>query len=226
MQIKAVVVTAALLVGSAVAAQAGTITNGLTFSVAPDIVGVTGHHFHSNSGGAFGNPPGKAEVGTFVGEDVRGLSEFDLAALPLAASAILTFDVFKAGGLFDGTNDTPFIGTISVLAYHGNNVEDIVDYEAVTVGTVGSFSTVGLAVGNTTSFDITSIFNTAVGLGWSSLGVRLQTTDAAGSHAWTFDTFQLTTTPAAPLPLAVWPGLMVLGALAAVRRRRRTSFNA
>lgn len=225
MRFKATIMACAVLLCSAVAAQAGTITNGFTFTVASaGGGGVTGTHYHSSTGGDFGNPAGKAEVGTYVTENVRGLSEYDLTGLSAAAPAFVTFEVYKAGGLFTGTNDTPFVGTISIDAYHGNNLEDISDFQIASAGAVGSFGTAGLAVGNTLSFDITSIFNSAIGSGWSSLGIRLLTTDASGSHAWTFDTFRLTTdnqtTPSVPLPLAVWPGLALLGGVAALRRRR------
>ena len=174
--------------------QAATITNGFTYSVASGSNQTFGNHFHSNTGGSFGNPAGKAEVGDFSIEEVRGLSEYNLTSLSSASSAFVTFNVFKAGGLFAGVNDFPFTGNINVVSYQGNNLEDIADYQAPSTGNVGTFSTAGLAVGNTLSFDITSIFNAAIASADSSLGIRLQIangTDPKGG-AWTFDTFRLT----------------------------------
>jgi hypothetical protein len=42
------------------ASQAVTITNGFTYSVASSGDQTVGTHYHSNTGGAFGNPAGKA----------------------------------------------------------------------------------------------------------------------------------------------------------------------
>jgi hypothetical protein len=152
-------------------AWAATITPGFTFAVA-SAGGSTasGTHYHSNTGGSFGNPAGKAEVGGLGGEGVRGLSEYNLTALTLAPSAFVTFDVFRLGGLF---GQSAYQGNITVTAYQGNNLENISDYQATSVGTVGTFSTVGLTTGDVLSFDITSIFNAAVTANWSSLGIRL-----------------------------------------------------
>jgi hypothetical protein len=75
------VISFAFLGGGATAA---TITNGFTFSVADGFTGLSGQgtHFHSSTGGDFGNPAGKAEVGGFFGsEEVRGLSEYNLSGL-------------------------------------------------------------------------------------------------------------------------------------------------
>jgi hypothetical protein len=65
-----------------------------------------------------------------------------------------------------------------VLAYAANNAEDIGDYSTATLAPIGTFSTAGLLAGSPVSFDATSIYNTQLGLGASSLGFRLQTTPA------------------------------------------------
>jgi hypothetical protein len=213
-------------------AQAALITDGFTFAVASNLTDQsTGTHFHSNTGGAFGNPAGKAEVGRFSGEAVRGLSEYDLTGLSAAASAFVTFNVFNEGGLFAGTNDTPFTGSITIEAYLGNNLEDISDYQAAVTGTVGTFavSPAGLDVGDILSFDITSIFNAAIAASDVSLGIRLRADPLnPNSQAWTFDSFRLTTesecTPGAPCGAPEPTGLalvgLAIGALALARRRR------
>jgi hypothetical protein len=209
------------------AARAQIITPGFTFAVATDNGACgTGTHFHSNTGGAFGNPAGKAEVGNFSSECVRGLSEYDLTGLAASPTAFVTFDVFRAGGLFDGDNDFPFAGSINVVAYQGDNVEDESDYQAASAATVGSFSTSGLAVGNTLSFDIASIFNSALASGWTSLGIRLQRDgeSSTASGAWTFDTFRLTSddqsTSVTPEPSTYLLLASGLGAIGVVTRRR------
>lgn len=177
-------------------AHAALITNGFTFAVASSSSDTSsGSHYHSNTGGAFGNPIGKAEVGRYFSEEVRGLSEYNLAGLTSASSAFVTFNVFKEGGLFAGANDTPFTGSITVEAYLGNNLEDISDYQAASTGLVGSFavSPAALDVGDILSFDITSIFNTAITNGDQSLGIRLRANPLnTESQAWTFDNFRLT----------------------------------
>ena len=157
----------------ATAANADPITNGFTFAVASGSDTTVGNHYHSNTGGSFGNPAGKAEVGRYSTEEVRGLSEYSLSGLTNASSAFVTFNVFKQGGLFAGANDFPFTGNINVYAYQGNNTENISDYEATSLGLVGSFGTAGLLVGNVLSFDITSYFNAAIAASDTSLGIRL-----------------------------------------------------
>ncbi|NET28621.1 hypothetical protein [Okeania sp. SIO1I7] len=182
------------LVLSGTTVQAATITNGFTFSVANDGVDQTlGHHFHSSTGGEFGNPAGKAEVGGFLSEEVRGLSEYDLTGLGTVTSAFVTFNVFNDAGLFLGYNDFPFTGDINIVAYEGNNSEDLSDYQALSIQTIDTFNTGSLSVGDTLSFDITSTFNNAVTNGLSSLGIRLESETDPQGGAWTFDTFRLTT---------------------------------
>ncbi|MEW5687572.1 MAG: PEPxxWA-CTERM sorting domain-containing protein [Pseudomonadota bacterium] len=212
---------AMLLAGSA---QADIITPGFTFAVAD------GDHFHSNTGGAFGNPAGKAEVGRYSSEVVKGLSEYSLAGLTNQTSAFVTFGVFKEGGLFAGTNDTPFTGNIRVVAYQGNNTEDLSDFSAASVGDVGSFfvSAALVDVGDIFSFDITAIYNNAIDLGWTSLGIRLEQDPVqSASQAWTFDNFRLTTdnqtTGGIPEP-GTW-ALMIGGfGIAGTALRRRRAF--
>ena len=210
-----VLCSVALALFLAAPASADLITNGFTFAVASaGGTPTTGTHFHSNTGGAFGNPAGKAEVGSYGTEEVRGLSEYNLTGLSTASSAFVTFNVFKAGGLFAGTNDFPFTGTINVFAYQGNNLEDISDYQATNVGSVGSFSTSGLLVGDILSFDILSIFNTAIANDWSSLGMRLQMANwtIENRGAWTFDNFRLTTTDDSSNNVPEPATLLLLGA--------------
>lgn len=187
----AMVLAAAGFFGSASAAP---ITNGFTFSVASSCDTSVGSHYHSNTGGSFGNPAGKAEVGRYSCEEVRGLSEYDLTGLGTATSAFVTFNVFKAGGLFNGTNNFPFTGNIAVQGYAGNNLENIFDYQAASLGNVGAFSTAALLVGDVLSFDITSIFNAAITSSQASLGMRLLVDPLNDRGAWTFDSFRLTTT--------------------------------
>ncbi len=220
----------AALVASIITLAAGpvaaaTITEGFTFAVA-SASGETsvGTHFHSNTGGAFGNPAGKAEVGSFFEEEVRGLSEYNLAGLAAAPSAFVTFNVFSDAGLFEGDNDFPYFGPIDIVAYEGNNTEDISDYEAPSVGAVGNFDTTGLSIGQILSFEITSIFNEAVMNGDELLGIRLQISGAPNGGAFTFDNFRLTTTDdtsstVIPLPAAAPLMLIALFAFGLVRRR-------
>ncbi len=207
----------------ACAANAAVITDGFTYSVASGSDQSAGYHYHSSTGGDFGNPAGKAEVGNFASEEVRGLSEYDLAGLSTASSAFVTFDVF-GNGLFSGVNDFAFDGTIDITVFEGNNAENISDYQAPTTDTVGSFSTAGISIGDIFSFDITDIFNDALDLGWASLGIRLSTEDTTnGGGAWVFDDFRLTTTNDSTVPETSIIALMGLGlaGLGFTRRRKK-----
>jgi hypothetical protein len=90
---------------------------------------------------------------------------------------------------------------------------------------VGNFLTDVLVVGNTLSFDITSIFNTAISNGDSSLGMRLAATTDPDGGAWVFNNFRLTSsdeTTAVPAPVTLALLGLGLGALP-LRRRRQQS---
>jgi hypothetical protein len=218
------VVFAFLLLLSGGSARADLITNGFTFSVASGGGDTTtGTHFHSSTAGDYGNPAGKAEVGRYSSEEVRGLSEYNIAGLSSATSAFVTFNVFQAKGLFPGVNDFPFNGTIKVDAYAGNNAENTFDYQAASLGSVGAFSTTGLLVGNVLSFDITSIYNAAITGGSNSLGMRLAADPllGAGTGAWTFDSFRLTTDNLSSVPEPATLMLLGLGLIGLAGARRR-----
>lgn len=202
-------------------AQATVITNGFTFSVATSGSNQNaGTHFHSNTGGSYGNPAGKAEVGRYGSEEVRGLSEYNLSGLTTASSAFFTFDVFKQGGLFSGINSKPFTGRILVDAYLGNNLEDVSDYQAASTGSIGSFLVDAMpldpAVGDVFSFNITSILNSAIAAGNASLGIRLREdregADYGRSLAWTFEDFRLTTDDEGTNPVPEPGSLALTGA--------------
>lgn len=207
-------------VALAQSASASLITNGFTFAVASDgSDNSTGEHFHSNTGGAYGNPAGKAEVGRFNDEEVRGLSEYDLTGLSNSATAFVTFNIFDDGGLFSGMNDFPFNGTIAVEAYSGNNTEDVSDYQSTTIASIGSFSTMGLGIGEILSFDVSSIYNSTIDDGINSLGMRLRADPLNENGAWTFDSFRLTTDDQSTVPVPGTMMLFVLGFLGLGWRR-------
>lgn len=198
-----VILVVCLLVMSSLA-RATILAEGMTFSVAGDANGgAIGDHFHSGEPGTYdyegiGVPPYKAEVGWYDVEPVRGLSEFDLSEASAAPRVHLVFDVFNDGGLFDNNNDS-FVGTILVEAYAANRAQDLSDFAIPAFRTVGSFGT-GLNLGNSMAFNITGLFNEAIGRGWESLGIRLRTglNTSAYSQAWTFDQFRLVAAVPAP----------------------------
>ena len=212
---------------AAMPAGAETITKGFTFAVASGSgEAATGTHFHSNTGGVYGNPAGKAEVGKYSGETVHGLSEYDLTGLTKSPTAFVTFDVYKAGGLFAGVNDTPFAGPITIYAYQGNNLEDISDYQAAPFATIATFNVAPgtTKLGDIFSFDITSAFNSAITNGYASLGIRLEADRLDASQAWTFQDFRLTsdneTMGGVPEPTTWMLMLVGFGAVGGALRRR------
>lgn len=206
-------------------AHATIVLDGLTFTIGgygncaitscPD----QGSDFHTDV--YFGN---FAEVGGYsasgVGspavEEIRGMSEFDLTGMFHVSLATLTFRVMRQGSILypEGPNDAPFTGTILVDAYSGNNSlvgngfdwetnEDALftDYEEAAIRAIGAFDVVGGAdpypnVGDIYTFNITGLFNQAIGQDLVSLGIRLRQ-DRAGedyglSLAWMFTNFQIT----------------------------------
>jgi hypothetical protein len=206
-------------------ASAATVTDGLTFSVASSNEDTDNGAFIYDSFSYLG---GTAEVGLSGGQGrlVRGLSEYNLAGL-IAGSAFASFDVYRLGGDTDDTNGFPFTGTLDIVSYSGNNAENISDYQASSLGTISVLETENLMVGDTLSFDISSIYNNALLSNLSSLGIRLQVTNPNDvplkGEGLGFNNFRLTSdgqATAVPTP-ALLPGLIGLG-LGAWRKRKAT----
>ncbi|MEB3200257.1 MAG: hypothetical protein VKK62_06995 [Synechococcaceae cyanobacterium] len=199
------------------------VTNGLTFSVADlQSLPFIGNHYHSNAAGALGNPLAKAEVGGFLftseqPEEVRGMSEFNLAGLSTSGVSRVRFSVFKENSLADEGRG---VFDIDVYAYRGNQAENLSDFEIPTLGLVGSFNTGPLSVGDLLEFDVDSIVDSLILGGDTSLGLRLQQrTRGLDGKGFVFDQFQLMS--AAPPPAGAPGPLPLLGAAAAFRFSRR-----
>lgn len=217
--------------------QAATLS-GLTFAVgsAAGLPGL-GTHFHAGTAGAE-ITEARAEVGNlevrFGTEEIRGLSEFDLSGVGEVASASLGFGVFAEKGLYDN-NDFAYRGPIDIYSYRGDGVATLADYSAAETGLVGSFSTEGLAAGETLGFDVTAALNAALDAGEDSLGFRLQIAGEGNGGAFTFEDFQIVTTetggptdptdptdPTGPSPVPLpASALLLLGAVAGLGGMRR-----
>jgi hypothetical protein len=212
------VVVALLLPGSAIGAAV--ITPGFTFTVSDGLIGPSGQgtHFHSSTGGDFGNPAGLAEVGGLFGqEEPRGLSEYDLAGLVSGGPAFVTFDVFSIFGLFGQSTG---VFDIDIFAYLGNNAEDLSDYQAPATAFIGTFSTSGLSTGEGLSFDVAAVLDAAILDGDPSFGIRLQqSVHNTFGPAYTFNNFRLTTEPI-PEPGTL---LLLTSGMIGVALRRRAS---
>jgi hypothetical protein len=207
-------------------AKAATITDGFTFTVASSCgQHVAGSHYHSNTGGSFGNPAGKAEVGSYFCEETQGLSEYNIAGLSPAGPAFVTFNVYNKNGLF-GIPDKGDL-TIELYAYQGNNQENISDFSDTVIGYIDKFNTSGLTVGDVISFDVNTLLDAAIANGDNSFGVRLRPKVFAGDMAtWTFDTFRLTTddqSKPVPGPLPVLGAAAALGFSRKLRQRIKSS---
>lgn len=170
-----------------------------------------------------------AEVGNLSGgssADVRGISEFDLndPQLQSASKVDLEFATIHSFLESSGASPNQSFG-ISVEAFYTSPGASITDFEASSLGGVGTFNTLSSPF---QSFDVTNYYNQAISQG-QTLGFRLMQTDELSDFrqvGWTYGDFRLSlsydeTTSAVPEPtsLALW-GLGALGMGVIVRRRQ------
>jgi hypothetical protein len=81
-----------------------------------------------------------------------------------------------------------------VVAYRGNQTEDLSDFQSEPIAVLGTFSAANLSAGDVLSFDVTHVYNQLIRAGASSLGIRLQSDTVTGIPfgATTFTDFTLT----------------------------------
>lgn len=218
--------------------------SGLTYSTANGFTDDSGHpvgsHFHStNFDVPEGSPgfgfPGIAETGGFFGEEeVRGVSEFDLAGQTAVDRAILRFDVLDLSAIEDlgespGTHGGLFGqdlngGNIDVFAFSGNNVENIGDYEIALASDeipLLTFDASQLSAGDTLEADITGLFNQLVTDSAAAFGVRVQMSfedSSPDAGAITFTNFRIET-EVVPEPSSILLLMMALGTWTSFRRK-------
>lgn len=185
--------------------EAIALLTGNEFSVAsaspggwPDPVG---DHFHSDDSDTYGTGTDWIEVGECCAdgndEEARGMVEFNIVGAFVAQSAMVEVQVAQLGGLFGQSGPGSF--TIDVYAYEGNNTEQIVDYSAEATY-LTSFESAGLLVSQVLQFDVTDVFNAAVGDSDPSLGIRFQPASEPGEQAVVFGNATLTFSTDPPLP--------------------------
>ena len=222
---------------SATSAIAATIRNGVAFTIAgggsrPNTNSYT--HFHGNAqSGIPTDPGGMAEVGRYLDEYIGGYSEFNITGLKTLPVVFATFKVWNTGGLYEHVNNTPFIGSVSVSSYAGN--ESYLDYDLdwfnPRTNFIGSFAVgPGLKIGDVINVDVSRAYNAAVANGYSLLGLRLGArvdNNIDASEAWTFSRFSLTDNGVASVPEPTSWTMMIFGfgaVGASVRRRHVTRF--
>ena len=192
-----------------------------------------GSHFHSSNLDTL--PPGNpslpdvhvAEVGGFFGdEEVRGLVEFDLRDASASEEAYLLFDVrdvsdfagVPIGGIF---GQEALDGTIDVLGYTGNNMEELSDYQASPTTPLFSFDVTTISAGETIEVNITDFYADLIAASSESAGIRLQVANSVdttnpNTGAASFDNFRISLIPE-PTGLA----LLMFGLLGCTSARFR-----
>lgn len=164
---------------------------GIAFTVANDGGDGPPTHYHSNPDGILGNPPNTAEVGRYLQEEVRGLSEFDITNLIPSNAAQLEFSVRSLVGLFPDYPPPFGANNIAIYSYQGDNAANIADYNSALGGAIGGFNAGGLQVGAVLTFDVTNALNAAIANGWQSWGILLRSEPLAAEGAIVFENFKL-----------------------------------
>ncbi|MDB5847460.1 MAG: hypothetical protein JWP29_1212 [Rhodoferax sp.] len=208
---KIVATTAITVLASAALPVAATVvTTNQTASINNYSFGDTtvGNHFHVNVGDG-------VAVNYFDNERGKGFAEFDLAGVT-AGKAVLSFKVSSFSDIYTNLPHAYFF-PVSIFAYVGDNLIEFSDYLTPTLGTVGSFATVGLEIGDSLSFDVTDFLAEVLGTGATSLGFLFQSANLVGPQsAIRFGDVTLTV----PEPSSV--ALLALGlAGVAVSRKRK-----
>lgn len=188
--------------------QAEVVVEGNEFTVADGFWGGahSGTHWHSNNAATAPAVPGEwMEVGGFFGdEECRGFAEFNIGqfdadSLICAEVSITILDLFALGlspeadGIDGLYGQGPSVETLTVEIYEGNNSEDLTDYTATAIATVGSIDVTAQAADDVLTFTVTNALQTLLTSGASALGVRVrQTTGDNDSKAITFGESALT----------------------------------
>lgn len=140
---------------------AAQVTYGIASGTFP---GSTGTHSHSST---------FAEVGRFESsEEVRGGAEFSLATLTApVTSATLSFARHTVNGC---CNQASGAWTVLIESFVADGFGSLSDYSVGTSGTIGTFTTSSVNVGDVLTFDITSLLNSAIDNNNLYFGVRLR----------------------------------------------------
>ena len=222
---KLVVAAAALCVASA-GAWAQTEIAGLTFSTWTDNDYYRGAGIPLDGYVAVGPSALGGQWYQYGGQYTSARSEFNLAGQQAANAVMLSFQ-FDGRSTVMGAAQTPSMPVI-LSWYSGDNVANVSDWRDVTFppGSLfwirahekfGEFDAASFASGQTLSFDVTSLYNSAIARGDAALGIGLDFYQFSFQYA-RFSDFTLTV-PAVPEPSTYALTLVGLVAVAMLRRR-------
>lgn len=216
---KRLLLLAAAAVVTTINAQASTVVPGMAFTFVTD--------FDYPSYGYITN--GAATNGNFGNTEFEsGFAELNLAGLSYSTSAVLSFryaSCFIYGSRCRSDLGGPAAGVATFTEYVGDNVASTSDYPSFGVGTIGSLNLEGTSTNIGLSYDVTSLYNTAIGRGDAAFGVHVTIPggyfgSAPINEFVTFDNFALTVSPI-PEPSTYVLMISGLGAVVASLRRRR-----
>ncbi|MBZ6379495.1 hypothetical protein B5C34_07500 [Pacificimonas flava] len=132
-----------------------------------------------------------AQIGGDGSSISRAVAEFDISVFDEDTKVTLSFVVDEANGC---CGQATFDGFFGLVQYEGDNLLEVADYQATSLGTIANLPISGAttSAGDRFELDVTQSFNFAVQQGHEAFGVILfHTPESTASQSWGFSNFAL-----------------------------------